>query len=1032
MKRNLTPEEISDICSVVKPSPFLSPDVIECITDNLTNNIKRQLKSIQIYPQNIPKLKEQIELYYERSRIDPSESVGCIAASSIGADTTQASLNSVEWNTRVIIDKDGKTVDDTIGNLIDTEFKLKGYTTVVYSGQIDENIKNENNPYAQVLDTTDKEWFIPSVDKHGNTSWKKITQLIRHPLYTGLIKVTTSNGRTVTATTGLSFLTKQGNEIVPTLGSDLKVGDELPIAWKIPRPNVIQTQLHLKDYLSPLEYIYGNDLWRAKEIRDEYISQGYKRYRWWEKHNGIDFQLPFTRSDTAMESIEGVRKSKIGKEDILKGYIYNHVRSSAKNLIPEYIPLDEDFGFFIGAYIAEGCSSDNYIVISNYDEKYLKRIENLMTKWGVKTHYTNIGYKYIHMNKYEEGKGREVTDKMKEMENNQGNADIRIHSTLLNTFIEKVCGKGSLNKHLPNFVYNAPDDFIRGLLDALFSGDGHITDEINYSTISYRLSDGLIKLLSMLNIYVSKSKHKPSHNNKGSEIINEVYYLKITGKNINRFYEFVKDLTIDYKIERLKILVNKDKVHNIIYQEKKGTLLNDTVFSKIKSIEVVDTPTYVYDFTVDETKTFIIQGNLNMMDSFHSSGISKANLTGGLVRQNELLNASKRVKTPSCTFNLNKDMIDSTDLFKVKEFCNSNIRYYEIQDMLKDIEIDHNPTIDEKDEKYYSFFADTFDDTFRECEWRVKLLLNKDALYKIKKDLMYITCCIYSCIDEVRQYLSIIFFPDDTGRIDIWIKHENILDPEVFIASSKKKKIDVNEEHKDVINSIINYNNKVLKFIKHILIPTMNFVPISGIFGIEDCYYTEEKGGEWRIDTKGSNYKELILQPYVDFKRCKSNNMWDNFEVLGIEGAHRYLLEEFSEIIKVNKRHLDILIDSMTNPGKIMSVSRYGIDRKQVGPLAKACFEQPIENFLISASKGEIDDISGVTASITLGKLSRIGTGSMDLIVDTKKMFLTPNVYGEGNYSKEIKEAVIEELSKEDDDFEDMDIVGEEEDDFTY
>jgi DNA-directed RNA polymerase beta' subunit len=160
--------------------------------------------------------------------------------------------------------------------------------------------------------------------------------------------------------------------------------------------------------------------------------------------------------------------------------------------------------------------------------------------------------------------------------------------------------------------------------------------------------------------------------------------------------------------------------------------------------------------------------------------------------------------------------------------------------------------------------------------------------------------------------------------------------------------------------------------------------------------------------------------------------MWDNFEVLGIEGAHRYLLEEFSEIIKVNKRHLDILIDSMTNPGKIMSVSRYGIDRKQVGPLAKACFEQPIENFLISASKGEIDDISGVTASITLGKLSRIGTGSMDLIVDTKKMFLTPNVYGEGNYSKEIKEAVIEELSKEDDDFEDMDIVGEEEDDFTY
>jgi DNA-directed RNA polymerase II subunit RPB1 len=72
----------------------------------------------------------------------------------------------------------------------------------------------------------------------------------------------------------------------------------------------------------------------------------------------------------------------------------------------------------------------------------------------------------------------------------------------------------------------------------------------------------------------------------------------------------------------------------------------------------------------------------------------------------------------------------------------------------------------------------------------------------------------------------------------------------------------------------------------------------------------------------------------------------------------------------------------MTFPGKIMSVSRYGIDRKNVGPLAKACFEQPCENFLISATKGEIDDIVGVTAAITLGKLSRIGTGSIDLIID--------------------------------------------------
>jgi DNA-directed RNA polymerase II subunit RPB1 len=140
------------------------------------------------------------------------------------------------------------------------------------------------------------------------------------------------------------------------------------------------------------------------------------------------------------------------------------------------------------------------------------------------------------------------------------------------------------------------------------------------------------------------------------------------------------------------------------------------------------------------------------------------------------------------------------------------------------------------------------------------------------------------------------------------------------------------------------------------------------------------------IDTKGSNYKEIIKQPFVDFKRTKSNNMWDLLEVLGVEGAHKYLLDEFGKIIKVNKRHLDVLIDSMTYPGKIMSVSRYGIDRKQVGPLAKACFEQPVDNFLISATKGEQDLLQGVSSTICMGKLCKMGTGMVDLIVDTKKI----------------------------------------------
>jgi hypothetical protein len=94
MKRLLLKEEIEDICSVLEKNAFWSKDISECILENLKINLVKQLSKIEIYPENIPKLKEKVISHYYSSQIHPSESVGCIAASSIGSDTTQQSLNS--------------------------------------------------------------------------------------------------------------------------------------------------------------------------------------------------------------------------------------------------------------------------------------------------------------------------------------------------------------------------------------------------------------------------------------------------------------------------------------------------------------------------------------------------------------------------------------------------------------------------------------------------------------------------------------------------------------------------------------------------------------------------------------------------------------------------------------------------------------------------------------------------------------------------------------------------------------------------
>ena len=42
----------------------------------------------------------------------------------------------------------------------------------------------------------------------------------------------------------------------------------------------------------------------------------------------------------------------------------------------------------------------------------------------------------------------------------------------------------------------------------------------------------------------------------------------------------------------------------------------------------------------------------------------------------------------------------------------------------------------------------------------------------------------------------------------------------------------------------------------------------------------------------------------------------------------------------MNYRHLSLLIDTMTYKGQLMSIDRHGINRGDVGPLAKSSFEE--------------------------------------------------------------------------------------------
>jgi len=146
-----------------------------------------------------------------------------------------------------------------------------------------------------------------------------------------------------------------------------------------------------------------------------------------------------------------------------------------------------------------------------------------------------------------------------------------------------------------------------------------------------------------------------------------------------------------------------------------------------------------------------------------------------------------------------------------------------------------------------------------------------------------------------------------------------------------------------------------------------------------------DKVTEWVLDTDGSNFMEILSNPNVDATRTTSNDPREICAVLGIEAARISLHNEIMEVIRessVNFRHVSLLVDTMTHRGTMMSIDRHGINRGDVGPLAKSSFEETTDMLINASVFAEYDKINGVSANIMLGQIAPCGTGNSEILLD--------------------------------------------------
>jgi DNA-directed RNA polymerase II subunit RPB1 len=147
----------------------------------------------------------------------------------------------------------------------------------------------------------------------------------------------------------------------------------------------------------------------------------------------------------------------------------------------------------------------------------------------------------------------------------------------------------------------------------------------------------------------------------------------------------------------------------------------------------------------------------------------------------------------------------------------------------------------------------------------------------------------------------------------------------------------------------------------------------------------------WVLDTVGTNLLDLLGVEYIDSRRTISNDIRETNDVLGIEAARESIYTELTEVIEfdgayINDHHKSLLCDRMTSTHPMMSVCRHGVNKDNIGPIAKASFEETPEMFFRAAMHGELDEMRGISANIMTGQEGYYGTASFGLLLDMNKI----------------------------------------------
>ena len=329
-------------------------------------------------------------------------------------------------------------------------------------------------------------------------------------------------------------------------------------------------------------------------------------------------------------------------------------------------------------------------------------------------------------------------------------------------------------------------------------------------------------------------------------------------------------------------------------------------------------------------------GTQMTLKTFHFAGVASMNVTLGVPRIKEIINASKTISTPI----INAVLVNEDDEIAAR-VAKGRIE----KTSLKDVSI---------------YIEDVYKDNLAFLSIKVDL----DSIEKLQLELDISNIAEAIC---KAPKLKI-------SQSDVSVMGKDRILVACRVTESKTESLKSGEDQR---------NN--LFFRMQLLKRVLPDICIKGLPNIFRAVINIKDDNKKELLVEGYGLKDVMNTEGIVGTKTTTNHVLEVNEILGIEAARSSIIREIDYTMSnygmsVDPRHIQLLGDVMTYKGEVLGITRFGLSKMRDSVLQLASFEKTTDHLFDAAFYMKRDKIEGVSECIILGQTMAIGTGAFKLV----------------------------------------------------